>query len=39
LVGKPEEKSALGRPRYKWENFIKMDFRETECGLHSSGSG
>jgi hypothetical protein len=28
LVGKPEEKRPLGRPRRKWENAIKMDLRE-----------
>jgi hypothetical protein len=25
LVGKPEEKSPLGRPRRRWEDNIKMD--------------
>jgi hypothetical protein len=25
LVGKPEEKRPLGRPRRKWEDNIKMD--------------
>jgi hypothetical protein len=25
LVGKPEGKSLLGRPRYRWEDNIKMD--------------
>jgi hypothetical protein len=28
LVGRPEGKRPLGRPRSKWENNIKMDFRE-----------
>jgi hypothetical protein len=28
LVGKPEEKKALGRPRRKWENNIKTYLRE-----------
>jgi hypothetical protein len=28
LVGRPEEKRPLGRPRRKWEDNIKMDFRE-----------
>jgi hypothetical protein len=37
LVGKPEGKILLGRPRYRWEFNIKMDFRS--CGLNSSGSG
>jgi len=25
LVGKHEEKRELGRPRYRWEDIIKMD--------------
>jgi hypothetical protein len=25
LVGKPEEKRPLGRPRHRWEDNIKMD--------------
>jgi hypothetical protein len=29
LVGKPEEKSPLGRPRHRWEDGIRMDFGET----------
>jgi hypothetical protein len=29
LVGRPEGKRPLGRPRRKWEDNIKMDFRET----------
>ena len=28
LVGKPEEKRTLGRPRRRWEDNIKMDFQE-----------
>jgi hypothetical protein len=28
LVGKPEEKRPLGRPRRSWMDNIKMDFRE-----------
>jgi hypothetical protein len=28
LVGKPEGKRPLGRPRCRWEDNIKMDFRE-----------
>jgi hypothetical protein len=27
LVGKPEGKRPLGRPRYRWEDKIKMDLR------------
>jgi hypothetical protein len=28
LVGKPEGKRPLGRPRSRWEDNIKMDVRE-----------
>jgi hypothetical protein len=28
LVGRPEGKRALGRPRSRWEDNIKMDLRE-----------
>jgi hypothetical protein len=28
LVGRPEGKRPLGRPRHRWENNIKMDLRE-----------
>ena len=31
LVGKPEGKRPLGRPIRKWEDNIKMDFREVGC--------
>ena len=31
LVGKPEEKRPLGRPRRRWENNIKMDLQEVGC--------
>jgi hypothetical protein len=29
LVGRPEGKKPLGRPRRRWEDNIKMDLRET----------
>jgi hypothetical protein len=32
LVGKPEGKRPLERPRRRWENGIKMDLTETGCG-------
>ena len=32
LVGKPEEKRPLGRPRSRWENNNKMDLQEVGCG-------
>ena len=28
LVGKPEVKRPLGRPRHSWEDNIKMDLQE-----------
>ena len=31
LVGKPEGKRALGRPRCRGEDNIKMDLQEVEC--------
>jgi hypothetical protein len=32
LVGKPEGKRLLGRPRRKWKDNIKMDVREIGRG-------
>jgi hypothetical protein len=32
LVGKPERKRQLGRPRSRWEDEIRMDIRETGWG-------
>ena len=32
LVGKPEGKRPLGRPRRRWEDNIKMDLQEVEGG-------
>jgi hypothetical protein len=32
LVGKPEQKRPLGRPRRRWEDDIMMDFNEVGCG-------
>jgi hypothetical protein len=29
LLGKPEGKRPLGRPRRRWVNNIKMDLRDT----------
>jgi len=31
LVGKPEGKRPLGRPRRRWEDTIKMDLQEVGC--------
>ena len=33
LVGKPEGKRPLGRPRRRWEDNIKMDLHEVGCGV------
>jgi hypothetical protein len=33
LVGKPEGRRPLGRPRRRWENNIKMDLREVGWGV------
>ena len=32
LVGKPEGKRPLGRPRHRWEDYIKMDLQEVGGG-------
>ena len=32
LVGKPEGKGPLGKPRHRWEVNIKMDLQEVGCG-------
>ena len=31
LVGKPEGKRPLGRPRRRWEDNIKIDLKEVGC--------
>jgi hypothetical protein len=33
LVGKPEEKKPLGRPRRRWEDGVRMDLREIGLGV------
>jgi len=33
LVGKPDGKRTLGRPRRRWENNIKMDLQEVGWGM------
>jgi hypothetical protein len=33
LVGKPEGRRPLGRPRSRWEDGIRMDLRETGLGV------
>jgi hypothetical protein len=32
LVGKPEGKRLLGRPRHRWEDNIKMDLQKVGGG-------
>jgi hypothetical protein len=32
LVGKPEGKRPLRRPRHRWEDSIKMDLQKVGCG-------
>jgi hypothetical protein len=31
LVGKPEGKRPLGRPRLRWEDNVRMDLQEVVC--------
>ena len=38
LVGKPEGKRPLGRPRLRWEDNIKMDLQEVGGGLETGCS-
>jgi hypothetical protein len=42
LMGKPEGKRQLGRPRRRWGDGIRMDLTEIGlggCELDSTGSG
>jgi len=32
LVGKPESRRPLGRPRRRWADNIRMDLQEAGCG-------
>jgi len=32
LVGKPEGRRPLGRPRHRWVDNIRMDLQELRCG-------
>ena len=36
LVGKPEGRRQLGRPRHRWVDIIKMDLQEVGCGYMDS---
>jgi hypothetical protein len=31
LVGRPEGKKQLGRPRHRWDGKIKLDFKDLGC--------
>jgi len=35
--GNLEEKRLIGKPKYRWQNTIKLDLKEV--GLDSTGSG
>jgi hypothetical protein len=30
-MGKPEGRRPLGKPKHRWEDYIKMDFQEVGC--------
>jgi hypothetical protein len=32
LVGRPEGKRPLGRPRRRWEDNVRRDLQEVGCG-------
>ena len=38
VVGKPEGKRPLRRPRLRWEDNIKMDLQEVGCGVWTGSS-
>jgi len=38
LVGKPEGKRPLGRPRRRWEDNIKWIFRKWDVGVWTGSS-
>jgi hypothetical protein len=33
LVGKPNGKIPLGRPKRRWKDNVKMDLQEVGCGV------
>ena len=35
LVGKPERKRPLGKPRRRWEDSIRMDLQEVGLGYEN----
>jgi len=36
LMGKPEGKRPLGRPRHRWVDNIRLDLQEVGCGYIDS---
>jgi len=38
LVGKPEERRPLGRPRRRWGDNIKMDLQDVGMGIWTVSS-
>jgi hypothetical protein len=32
LVGRPEGRRSIGRPRHRWRDNVKMDFQEVGWG-------
>jgi hypothetical protein len=38
VVGKPERKRPLGRPRHRWEDNINMDLQVLGCGVCTGSS-
>jgi len=38
LVGKPEGKEQLEKPRLRWEDNIRMDFRKLNVGVWTGSS-
>ena len=37
-MGKPEGKTPLGRPKSRWADNIKMEFRNLDVGLWTGSS-
>jgi hypothetical protein len=35
LMGKPEGKGPLGRPRHRWEDNIRMIFKKWDVGVRT----
>ena len=38
LVGKPKEKETPRETKHSWEDNIKMDLQEVECGVWTGSS-